>query len=51
MSSILDMEIGIYILRILYEETEFDLIDAYSVILSFIPPNYIISREAYMYAY
>ena len=41
------MEIGIYILEEIYGVFEYDLLDCYSVIMDFVPANYIPSRECY----
>lgn len=45
----LDMNIGCFILETIFKISEFDLLDAHSVILNFVPPNYVPSREAYCF--
>ena len=47
----LETEIGYYILTKIYEDDEFDLIDCFDVCKQFIPANYIISRENYIFSY
>ena len=49
MNSILDMEIGCYILETIFNENKYDLLDAYSILPGFVPANYIVSREAYLW--
>lgn len=46
----LELEIGCYILEVLYNDSEFDALDAYSVIAGFVPANFICCREAYLYS-
>lgn len=45
----LDMHIGCFILETIFEISEFDLLDAHSVIFGFVPANYVPSREAYFF--
>lgn len=45
----LDMNIGCFILETIYKTPEYDLLDAYSVINSFVPAGYIPCRESYLY--
>ena len=46
----LEMNIGIYVFDELLNVSEFDLIDCYDICKDFIPPNYIISRENYLFS-
>lgn len=48
--SLLDVEIGCYILS-LYGIVEYDLLDVFSVVISnFIPATYVCSRECYIWS-
>ena len=46
----LETEIGYYILTELYEDNEFNVIDCFDICKQFIPANYIISRENYIFS-
>ena len=46
----LEMNIGIYVFDELLDVYEFDLIDCYDIAKEFLPPNYIISRENYLFS-
>ena len=46
----LEMDIGVYIFDELLNIYEFDIIDCYDICKEFLPPNYIISRENYLFS-
>lgn len=46
----LEMNIGVYIFDELLDIYEFDIIDCYDICKEFLPPNYIISRENYLFS-
>jgi len=46
----LEMNIGVYIFDELFNVYEFDIIDCYDICKEFLPPNYIISRENYLFS-
>lgn len=43
----LEVGIGCYILSTIYQESEYDLFDAYSVVADFVPAWFIPCRENY----
>lgn len=45
----LECNLGCYVLENLFDITEYDLLDAYSAIVGFIPANHVICRENYLY--
>lgn len=45
--SLLESDIGCYILSTIYQESEYDLFDAYSVVVGFVPAWFIPCRESY----
>ena len=45
----LECNLGCYVLENLFNVSEYDLLDTYSVIVGFIPANYVICRENYLY--
>lgn len=45
----LECNIGCFVLEELFNAPEYDILDAYSVITNFIPSNYVICRENYLY--
>lgn len=46
----LEMNIGVYVFDELLDIYEFDIIDCYDICKEFLPPNYIISRENYLFS-
>ena len=45
----LECNLGCYVLENLFDVAEYDLLDAYSVIVGFMPANHVICRENYLY--
>ena len=45
----LEVDLGCVICEEIYNHGEYDIIDAYDASREYLPPNYIISRENYIY--
>ena len=45
----LECDVGCFVLEELLNVFEYDLLDAYSVITTFLPSNYVVCREHYLY--
>ena len=46
----LEINIGVYVYEELFDIYEFDIVDCYDICKQFIPANYIISRENYIFS-
>ena len=46
----LEINIGVFVLEEILDICCFDLIDCFDVIKDFLPPNYIVSRENYIFS-